>query len=336
MIRSEFCVPTKDGVAHLNGDFLEPADHGRLLGTVLIVPGGWFAERDGFMGDTYTEDDLMYRRLAHRICDAGYCVARFDNRGVSGNELSVGIQANSDTFEQDTDRYIKTCINSNIRRSVGPESQASDVATIVELLEHSFQVASERLVVFAHSEGGIHVARCLGKQLIAPRGILLAGTSMLSPMNIMKWQLVDRNVDELMSWDRNGDDRVSVSDVDSCFEGSLFAELGMASKDLFPSGLYWTRESSIDFFEQSYQSEKCRALQIVDEDYYPSMNSDESSFAIAKGVDRQLRDRTSVCRGLYRDHRIEIIGLERSAAAFAVAIHFGGDPDDGAGELPIV
>ena len=36
------------------------------------------------------------------------------------------------------------------------------------------------------------------------------------------------------------------------------------------------------------------------------------------------------------DAGVEVVGLEWLAAAFAVAIDFGGDPDDGTGKLPIV
>ena len=36
------------------------------------------------------------------------------------------------------------------------------------------------------------------------------------------------------------------------------------------------------------------------------------------------------------DAGVEVVGLEWLAATFAIAIDFGGDPDDGAGQLPIV
>ena len=36
------------------------------------------------------------------------------------------------------------------------------------------------------------------------------------------------------------------------------------------------------------------------------------------------------------DAGVEVVGLEWLAATFAIAIDFGGDPDDRAGQLPIV
>jgi len=36
------------------------------------------------------------------------------------------------------------------------------------------------------------------------------------------------------------------------------------------------------------------------------------------------------------DAGVEVVGLEGLAAAFAIAIDFGRDPDDGAGKLPVV
>ena len=40
--------------------------------------------------------------------------------------------------------------------------------------------------------------------------------------------------------------------------------------------------------------------------------------------------------GPRRDAGVEVVGLECFAAAFAVAVDFGGDPHQRAGELPIV
>ena len=91
----EFSLPTEDGLTSLTGDLMLHNTDSQATGTLLMVPGGWFAERDGFMGDTYTEADLMYLRIARRVHELGFFVARYDNRGVRGNEFSIGIKKDS-------------------------------------------------------------------------------------------------------------------------------------------------------------------------------------------------------------------------------------------------
>lgn len=271
--KRSFSIPTDDGKAHLNGDFMEPADASQRRGVVLIVPGGWFAERDGFMGDTYTDEDLMYLRLANRIRDAGFAVARFDNRGVTGNELTIGLTAGGGNEMVDSVRYVDACVDSLARSSVSPQTQASDVATVVQHLIKSYSISPASLVIFAHSEGGIHVARCIAQGAIKPRGVVLAGTSMLSPVKIMRWQMVDRYVDEVMSWDRDDDGNVSVEDVKASFEGSFLAEVGITQQELLSLEDYWTRDSLHSFFERRYDLEKQQTLQLDDDAPFPDDDS---------------------------------------------------------------
>jgi hypothetical protein len=56
---------------------------------VVIVPGGWFMDRDGYMGNSGTEQDLIYRHLARDILAAGVVVVRHGNRGVRCNEMTM-------------------------------------------------------------------------------------------------------------------------------------------------------------------------------------------------------------------------------------------------------
>ena len=52
MSLEEFTVPTGDRMTCLRGELAYPDDRPGPFATLLIVPGGWFKERDGFMGDT--------------------------------------------------------------------------------------------------------------------------------------------------------------------------------------------------------------------------------------------------------------------------------------------
>jgi hypothetical protein len=46
-------------------------------------------DRDGYMGGSGTERDLIYRDLARDIVAAGTAVVRYDNRGVRCNEMTM-------------------------------------------------------------------------------------------------------------------------------------------------------------------------------------------------------------------------------------------------------
>lgn len=86
----QFGIPTHDGRTRLRGQIDFPSgDEASRYAVVLIVNGGWFMDRDGFMGNSGTERDLIYRDLAKDIVAAGIAVVRYDNRGVRCNEMTM-------------------------------------------------------------------------------------------------------------------------------------------------------------------------------------------------------------------------------------------------------
>ena len=79
----QFEIATRDGRTRLRGQIDLPCLHpGPRYPAVLIANGGWFMDRDGFMGSSGTERDLVYRDLAKYFLSAGFAVVRYDNRGV--------------------------------------------------------------------------------------------------------------------------------------------------------------------------------------------------------------------------------------------------------------
>jgi hypothetical protein len=90
METQHFEIPTRDGRTRLTGQVDLPSGDGAARHpAVLIVPGGWFMDRDGYMGGSGTERDLIYRDLAKDIVAAGIAVVRYDNRGVRCNEMTM-------------------------------------------------------------------------------------------------------------------------------------------------------------------------------------------------------------------------------------------------------
>src|SRR5260221_3286730 len=77
----QFRIQTRDGRARLAGQIDLPRSHGAArYPVVLMVPGGWFMDRDGYMGGSGTERDLIYRDLAQGLLAARDPGVRYGNR----------------------------------------------------------------------------------------------------------------------------------------------------------------------------------------------------------------------------------------------------------------
>ena len=86
-----FRIQTRDCRAQLAGqvDLPSPGAGTARHPVVPMVPGGWFMDRDGYMGGSGTERDLIYRDLGKDLLQAGFAVIRYDNRGVRCNEMTM-------------------------------------------------------------------------------------------------------------------------------------------------------------------------------------------------------------------------------------------------------
>jgi pimeloyl-ACP methyl ester carboxylesterase len=313
MLHEELQLPSKDGVTQLRGVFALPSDGVSQVSALLIVPGGWFAEREGFVGDSYTEADFMFRRIALGVLGQGVAVVRYDNRGVSGNELTVGITKISPDPLADTKRYLSTCIDPGIRATVTPESLMEDTATFYDFLASHPLIDSSRIVVFAHSEGGLHVARLINDQRIAPIGVIFAGSTTSSPVMALKWQVIDRYVAEVMSWDRTGDGSVDTTDVALGYPASFLAEAGISQENVEPNNGSWTEEKLYAHFTSKYERDKYEVLAVADEVPFPLPENVEHAFVAASH--RWMKQ-------WYRDER-SVLSLLRGYTG-KITFHFGG------------
>ena len=277
----EFSILTADGLSEIHGELMFPGNEAEKLGAVLIVPGGWFMERDGFMGDSYTEADLMYRRIALRLLAEGFVVARYDNRGVSGNEFTIGLTKNSSDPIEDSRRYLESCVDFDIRRSVTPETLASDAEVVFQYLCRNSGIVPSDIAVFAHSEGARHVARLIESGVVNPKGVIFAGSISWSPKAICRWQMIDRYVETVMGWDLDGNGRVSSSDVARAYEGSFFGEVGVSEDQLLPENEYWERSDLEVFFTSRYEQEKRATQEVPDGAAYPHLEKGDSGFVAA-------------------------------------------------------
>jgi hypothetical protein len=252
-----FEIPTSDRLGNLTGQLDFPT--GQPRGAVLIVPGGWFMDRDGFMGGCDDPRCLLYRELAKDLCAAGLLVARYDNRGVRGNEFRMPPWQATDELQR-TREYLAHCVVAEQRKAVTPETVQADVLSVYRWLRETMKLEEAELALVAHSEGGLHVARLVARQAIAPAGIAMIGVITESPQSILRWQMIDRYVDHLMQWDSDRDGVVTAEEiVAGCERSALLVEAGV-SLDPLTAQPRWTADQLREHFRSLYDTAREEAL----------------------------------------------------------------------------
>lgn len=266
-----FRIPTRDSRTQLAGQVDLPQRVGIVRHpVVLMVPGGWFMDRDGHVGGSGTERDLIYRDLANDLLAAGIAVVRYDNRGVRCNEMTMPPCLEGSSELEVTRHYLSTCVNADVRQTVTVQTQLDDVEDVWAFAVSHPRLDPTRAVVWAHSEGGLNVARLIGRGRINPRGVQFVGTITESPAAVFRWQVIERYVEHVMGWDEDGDGRVTQDDVQRRFPGNpMFAAVGMAQEVLEVPCDGWTHRSLLDRFAAEYEKMKADAFVKPDDAPYP-------------------------------------------------------------------
>jgi hypothetical protein len=262
MATEHFEIPTRDGQTRLAGQVDQPGAGGAARSpAVLMVPGGWFMDRDGYMGGSGTERDLIYRDLARDLVAAGMAVVRYDNRGVRCNEMTMPPCPEGSSELEVSKHYLHACVDPDVRQTVTVQTQMDDVEDVWGFTLNHPGIDPTRALIWAHSEGGGNTARLIGARGICPRGVVFVGTATEDPVGLLRWQTVDRYAEQVMGWDADGDGRVTAADVERQFPTDpLFAAVGLGREVLMPPAEGWTRESVRARFAGEYDGMKAAAL----------------------------------------------------------------------------
>jgi hypothetical protein len=267
----QFRIQTRDGRAQLAGQVdLPPRGGTARYPVVLMVPGGWFMDRDGYMGGSGTERDLIYRDLANDLSAAGVAVVRYDNRGVRCNELTMPPCPEGTSELEVTRHYLKACVDADVRQTVTVQTQMDDVEDVWAFAASHPRLDPTRALVWAHSEGGLNVARLISRGRIHPRGAQFVGTITESPASVFRWQTIERYVEHVMGWDEDGDGRITQTDMQRRFPGDqMFTAVGMAQEVLAAPGAGWAQETLRDHFATAYEKMRAEAFAKPDNAPYP-------------------------------------------------------------------
>lgn len=271
MTAEHFEIRTMDGKARIKGQVDIPKDdRASRYPAVLIVNGGWFMERDGFMGNSGTERDLIYKDLAKDLVASGIAVVRYDNRGVRCNEMTMPACPKESSEEQVSRHYFTECVDAEMRRTVSVNTQMDDVESMWGVTVNHPRIQPENILIWAHSEGGLNTGRLISSKRIRPRGVIVVGSAAESPAALVFWSMVDRYAEHLMSWDSDGDGLVTQTDLDSHYpRDPFFLAVAIKPESLSPPGIGWTLELARDHFEKIYENTKTETLAKPDDASFP-------------------------------------------------------------------
>jgi len=237
---------------------------------VLMVPGGWFMDRDGYMGGSGTERDLIYRDLANDFLRAGLAVVRYDNRGVHCNEMTMPCCPASSSELEVSRHYLNVCVDADMRQTVTVQTQMDDVEDVWQVIADHPALDAQRILVWAHSEGALNVARLIGRGRIDPQGVQFVGAITESPAAIFRWQTIERYLEHVMDWDQDGDGFITQADVDRHFpDDQIFAAVGISSDVLAAPDNGWNRTLLHELFAAEYETMRTSALAKPDDAPYP-------------------------------------------------------------------
>ncbi|MDR3402021.1 MAG: hypothetical protein P4L99_05935 [Chthoniobacter sp.] len=269
-------------------------------------------DRDGYFGNSGTERDLVYRDLSVDLVAAGFCVIRYDNRGVRCNEMTMPKCPAGNSELQISECYLTACVDAEVRRTVSVQTQMDDVETMWNFTVSHPRVEPQRVVIWAHSEGGLNVARLVSARRIGPLGVVIVGAAAESPAGLVHWQMVDGDAKHLMKWDADGDGRVTLADIDRHFPNDdLFPAMSLTREMLMPPSEGWTWLTARERFANIYLKTKAAALAKPDDGPYPHQRGELRMVAASNNWWKQwFEDFTPMI-----DHLAEYRGH--------VSLHFG-------------
>jgi len=194
-----FSVNAPDGWV-FQGELTLPAGAhvGQKFPTILLIHGAGI----GDMNETVPEEvagvpdgSANFLTIARRLNAAGFAVARFNKRGVTG----VGPQT------IDPEKMVGAAYT--------PTGIAQDAWTLLQYVRQQPNVDPERFFLLGHSEGTGIVSKLAAEHPRLVRGVVTISVIGDSPKSLLRLQLVDNQVGYAHLLDRDKDGDLSEAEV---------------------------------------------------------------------------------------------------------------------------
>lgn len=255
----EFRIPSSDGIATISGQVDSPELGCKDPCISLIISGGVFFDRDGYMGSlvrmpegTSFDSLSIYRALSNELTKRGIRVVRYDQRGVVGNPRTcIRGQIVSG------DKYSAKCLLPNVRRTIHQESMIDDLQAVLNYVKAHILKPNEKIGIIGFSEG----ARVAIPIVLSPKEnislFVLVGAVLTSQLENTKWQRIDRVFGWLERADENNDRLTTNDEIISAHRSWLGEYIATPEPFFSPKGAWdltaggdaekWLKQLFLDF-----------------------------------------------------------------------------------------
>ena len=230
--RIPFALATDFDSVTLNGVVDLPKGVSRCVAGIsypalVMIPGTGAFDREVNFGNSRTPQDYLFRELSDSVTENEVAVVRFDSRGLKCDPKSSKDPA--------------SCIDLAVRARMTPDLVREDIVRVYQHAQSLKCIDPERVAIFAHSEGTIHVSRLIKDGKIRPNSLVLLGMVATSPLQIVRWQSIDRSLELLGIKDQSqrAAKRVELEREYENFRKSELAKPDTEMKQSFWSYAYW-------------------------------------------------------------------------------------------------
>ncbi len=255
----EIIVNTNDGATSF-GIQIDFPEHCSKLSypAVILVGGTGLYSRNVSLGISGTDRDLVFKDLSNKVTQ-NYCVAtvRYDYRGVSCDLID--------------DLSIEQCLDEDIRKTLTAKTLLEDIQLVYDTAVNHPEINKNKISMLGHSEGSINIARLISKKSVSPKSVVFFGGVTESPKSLLRWQFVERSVDQAFAMDTDSDGLLTNYEIMTGFENSQFAGLVPIQTLLSPTGV-WMRIGLETSF--AYQFNFIMANSIIQPDNKPYIQND--------------------------------------------------------------
>lgn len=248
-----FTVASADGYA-ISGQVDYPQGLRRPRGVTVMVAGTGAFDRDVTLGRSGTARDKVFADLAGRIAARGMAVVRYERRGVRH-----GVPA-------------AEAIDASAAPSVTADNLSLDLQAVQDWARSRAGLNQACVVVFAHSEGMVHLAGMARREAPQPSRIIGVGAPLESKVSAVRWQSTGRDADSLLMMDADGDGQITNAEVEANWMRTPSSVFGLKEPFLQPDGVWSAEDIALVRKNQTalYEVQKASALAQPDTAPYPS------------------------------------------------------------------
>ncbi|HEY0012657.1 MAG TPA: hypothetical protein VGB79_07365 [Allosphingosinicella sp.] len=227
---------------------------GRPAAVVVMTAGTGLFDRDVRFGRGNTPRDLLFKDLAGRMTARGLAVVRYDRRGVNHGVAGAGM------------------LNASVSGTSTVETQREDLRAVYDWARSPSGLGARCVILLGHSEGVMNIARLADSGAPPPAAVFAIGAPMRSPIELLRWQMSERDVYSLRHMDEDGDGRITTAEVERNWRKTPSSAFDLIEPLKHPSGAWGAADLEAVGRAQAalYEQQRQAALALDDAAPYPN------------------------------------------------------------------